>query len=139
MYGRLFIAHNTATDSGGGIHLYQSELNCEKKGILGLFKNSAGERGGAIYASSSLIKMEYGVYNMWDFNNTLKLVHTVDYSGSHAMFAANDAKLGGGICLEVNSKFYILIHSKTINIKFCLLYTSPSPRDQRGSRMPSSA
>ena len=24
-------------------------------------------------------------------------------------------------------------------VKFCLLYTSPSPRDQRGSRMPSSA
>ena len=33
--------------------------------------------------------------------------------------------------------------SKTIksvvNPNFCLLYTSPSPRDQRGSRMPSSA
>eukprot|EP00829_Urostomides_striatus_P003512 TRINITY_DN13893_c0_g1_i1.p1 TRINITY_DN13893_c0_g1~~TRINITY_DN13893_c0_g1_i1.p1 ORF type:complete len:109 (+),score=47.61 TRINITY_DN13893_c0_g1_i1:62-388(+) len=25
------------------------------------------------------------------------------------------------------------------NLKSCLLYTSPSPRDQRGSRMPSSA
>ena len=25
------------------------------------------------------------------------------------------------------------------NIHICLLYTSPSPRDQRGSRMPSSA
>ena len=25
------------------------------------------------------------------------------------------------------------------NVKNCLLYTSPSPRDQRGSRMPSSA
>ena len=25
------------------------------------------------------------------------------------------------------------------NIDYCLLYTSPSPRDQRGSRMPSSA
>ena len=25
------------------------------------------------------------------------------------------------------------------NFKYCLLYTSPSPRDQRGSRMPSSA
>jgi len=24
-------------------------------------------------------------------------------------------------------------------VNFCLLYTSPSPRDQRGSRMPSSA
>ena len=27
----------------------------------------------------------------------------------------------------------------TPNSKYCLLYTSPSPRDQRGSRMPSSA
>ena len=26
-----------------------------------------------------------------------------------------------------------------LSIKICLLYTSPSPRDQRGSRMPSSA
>ena len=35
----------------------------------------------------------------------------------------------------------ILVHeSKISNIqKLCLLYTSPSPRDQRGSRMPSSA
>ena len=28
---------------------------------------------------------------------------------------------------------------KEINVYTCLLYTSPSPRDQRGSRMPSSA
>ena len=27
----------------------------------------------------------------------------------------------------------------TIDLYTCLLYTSPSPRDQRGSRMPSSA
>ena len=26
-----------------------------------------------------------------------------------------------------------------VMVNFCLLYTSPSPRDQRGSRMPSSA
>ena len=26
-----------------------------------------------------------------------------------------------------------------VNIMDCLLYTSPSPRDQRGARMPSSA
>ena len=29
--------------------------------------------------------------------------------------------------------------AKKNGIKACLLYTSPSPRDQRGSRMPSSA
>ena len=28
---------------------------------------------------------------------------------------------------------------RTLNIKTCLLYTSPSPRDMTGSRMPSSA
>ena len=33
------------------------------------------------------------------------------------------------------------LHDKLMKIKneICLLYTSPSPRDQRGSRMPSSA
>ena len=30
-------------------------------------------------------------------------------------------------------------HKSTIPLWICLLYTSPSPRDQRGSRMPSSA
>ena len=29
--------------------------------------------------------------------------------------------------------------STNVNLEFCLLYTSPSPRDQRGARMPSSA
>ena len=33
------------------------------------------------------------------------------------------------VCLSVNDAF----------VMSCLLYTSPSPRDQRGSRMPSSA
>ena len=36
---------------------------------------------------------------------------------------------------------YVLEFGKPTNrdLFFCLLYTSPSPRDQRGSRMPSSA
>ena len=41
----------------------------------------------------------------------------------------------GDILLETDEgKKVMLIERKT-----CLLYTSPSPRDQRGSRMPSSA
>ena len=31
------------------------------------------------------------------------------------------------------------VYGKDIADQACLLYTSPSPRDQRGSRMPSSA
>ena len=41
-------------------------------------------------------------------------------------------QMGQGIVAQV-SKMY------GVNLVCCLLYTSPSPRDQRGSRMPSSA
>ena len=37
-----------------------------------------------------------------------------------------------------SDKHYIIIFGG-LKPKSCLLYTSPSPRDQRGSRMPSSA
>ena len=37
-------------------------------------------------------------------------------------------------------KYYTFIYSpKTPRIRYCLLYTSPSPRDRTRSRMPSSA
>ena len=38
----------------------------------------------------------------------------------------------------IDSEF-IPVEQKTGKVPPCLLYTSPSPRDQRGSRMPSSA
>ena len=41
------------------------------------------------------------------------------------------------ITLQENKKKYA--HTNDATAKICLLYTSPSPRDQRGSRMPSSA
>ena len=50
-----------------------------------------------------------------------------------------------GIKLDWKSKYAgferILYDSKLVDhwTIICLLYTSPSPRDQRGSRMPSSA
>ena len=38
-----------------------------------------------------------------------------------------------------NIEYYEVYMSTSPNVETCLLYTSPSPRDQRGSRMPSSA
>ena len=46
-------------------------------------------------------------------------------------FVINISHLGHMIENHVKEKFS--------NINICLLYTSPSPRDQSGSRMPSSA
>ena len=42
-------------------------------------------------------------------------------------------------CTEHKKKGFISDYKKCISKGCCLLYTSPSPRDQRGSRMPSSA
>ena len=38
-----------------------------------------------------------------------------------------------------DSESALIALNKAIDVFSCLLYTSPSPRDQRGSRMPSSA
>ena len=43
------------------------------------------------------------------------------------------------VILTINSQWFMHPHEKPELTDSCLLYTSPSPRDQRGSRMPSSA
>ena len=52
-------------------------------------------------------------------------------------------KMQKTVVVAVENRFphpiYQKIISRTTRYKACLLYTSPSPRDQRGSRMPSSA
>ena len=45
-------------------------------------------------------------------------------------------KIFDGVPLTYNTKKRVVVNDA---LKCCLLYTSPSPRDQRGSRMPSSA
>ena len=56
--------------------------------------------------------------------------------GPHSL----DRSQGGlGIGLSL-VRTVVEMHAGTVNVcSACLLYTSPSPRDQRGSRMPSSA
>ena len=91
IYGEVIVTNNTAINSGGGFHLYQSELKCSENGALKMHYNKAHEKGGGIRAISSLIISE-----LKEKSGTL-----VDLSG-------NSAKLGGGICMEVNAKIYIL-------------------------------
>ena len=44
-----------------------------------------------------------------------------------------------GILVIIALVLWVGWHILTAKAESCLLYTSPSPRDQRGSRMPSSA
>ena len=87
--GHLTVTHNSANESGGGIYLYNSEMNCSDCSLQ-LLHNTAKSRGGGIHAIASTIKLCY-VYS------TVKVV-----------FINNTAEKGGGLSMESNSKLYII-------------------------------
>ena len=102
MYGKITIANNNLTaiinSTGGGISLKLSRL--EIKGECTLFNNSA-MRGGGIHATSSIISIYQPA--------TLQIIN-------------NNAELGGGMYLEVNSKLYVLkeygVYTEKFHLKF---------------------
>ena len=66
--------------------------------------------------------------------------------GDHMGIQFNSSSNGRGSRIDnasiIHSTYGITIYGSDpylANVTICLLYTSPSPRDQRGSRMPSSA
>ena len=86
------------------------------------------------------IKLKSYDYNLVD-KSADKIVKTVKSTG---------AIVTGPIPLPTHKKIFTVLRSphvnkksreqfKLCNYKSCLLYTSPSPRDKRQSRMPSSA
>ena len=89
MYGKTVIASNNMTlianSSGGGISLKQSRLDIKERSVI--VGNSA-DRGGGIHSTSSTI----AVFQP----GTLHVIN-------------NNARLGGGMYLEVNSKLYVLM------------------------------
>ena len=86
IYGETTIANNNITtianSSGGGISLKQSRLDIRGRCN---FENSTAERGGGIHAMSSTIAAHQP--------GSIQLI-------------SNNAKFGGGMYLEVNSKLY---------------------------------
>ena len=55
------------------------------------------------------------------------------------MFKFLGGKWNGLVGFRLHAVFFNAVQQKKSPSESCLLYTSPSPRDQRGSRMPSSA
>ena len=101
--GDATIAHNTATGNGGGIYLEStSELNCQPRSIFVLHGNTAANKGGGVHAISSSIKANSLTIYIGNFQNIPQ------YIGARINFINNAAKLGGGLSLGANAKFYIL-------------------------------
>ena len=100
------IAHNTASRSGGGVHLSNSELYCQQKSIFELFNNTAVHKGGGIHAISSTV---------WATSSSIKVEgysFAYYYSGTILLeFTKNTAEKGGGLSLEANTKLYNYIEA----------------------------
>ena len=66
-------------------------------------------------------------------------VGSIEQHGPHLPIST-DSDIVTEISLQLSDKINgVLLPTINYGISDCLLYTSPSPRDQRGSRMPSSA
>ena len=61
-------------------------------------------------------------------SSSLLCVDTIEVHGTHLLTAS-----------QVEQAAKVVKGQPLARVNTCLLYTSPSPRDQRGSRMPSSA
>ena len=97
-YGAIEIAYNSVYESGGGIHLYQSDLNCLYYCKLQLVTNTAVTNGGGIRAISSSVKVHLG-------SNCKR--NCAYYALASITFIGNRPTRGGAISLEVNAKLYI--------------------------------
>ena len=96
MYNDITISRNTVSDSGGGIYLYRSELNCQDESTVEFLSNGAIERGGGIHAINSFITV---FFNRSSFMDGLK---------SSVNFTNNTAQMGGGVYLETTAEIRII-------------------------------
>ena len=92
--GDVTIAHNKATENGGGIYLLNSELNYQQGSTSVLINNTAARKGGGIHAISSFVKVSY---------NCRLSPFCIHFDG-------NIAKNGGALSLEANTKLYAQKH-----------------------------
>ena len=100
------------------------------------------------------VYMSHAVYPIMREQNFGRIIFTTSSGGLFGNFgqanygAAKMAMIGLMNCLKIEGQKYNVYSSAVAPVALsrmtealfpCLLYTSPSPRDQRGSRMPSSA
>jgi transposase-like protein len=116
--GKVLVEHNGASN-GGAILAVTSRVTLEGRVILS--SNSATMTGGAIYvyhgeiviAGCTLITDNVGIYRgggIHSVSSSLILVHD-DIEGAlpaYLYLMSNTAQLGGGVCLEVSSKIYLI-------------------------------
>ena len=118
------ISWNIRQGGGSRVDKILAALREEDPAILVLSEFRNNDRGLAI--RSALLQRGYG----WQvataaIGDTNSVLIASKFPSGSALFPDSDPVYGDSIARA--------------DLPLCLLYTSPSPRDQRGSRMPSSA
>ena len=116
IHDTLTVVFNRASISGGGLYLYHSNLNVQKRGLINITGNKANKTGGGIHAINSLITAYCSRLNSKPYQATIN-------------FADNMAKRGGGICLESAAQLRVQkigdkYLSKIINISMYFISNS---------------
>jgi predicted outer membrane repeat protein len=95
---QLIITNNTALHSGGGIYLHSSQMGI--RGNCTLVGNNAEKNGGGLFSISSSIVLQD---------------NDIAGTGSLVTFTENEAILGGGMFLVLNSKLYVVFLTQIAN------------------------
>ena len=99
VYEKTTLANNKATDVGGGVYIYQSEIVIVDTVCI-FMSNQASNSGGGAHAVSSYI------------------ITTTENDKLTYLYFVNNSAIqggGGGVHLEANSKLYILKRTPEIN------------------------
>ena len=93
VYGNTTVMNNIASDSGGGIYLYRSDVTCQHHSTLKLLRNRATSKGGGMHIIISVVTI------LSDRSSSVE---------SSLHFTGNVAQMGGGVYLETVSELHVL-------------------------------
>ena len=128
------------------IYFVELDIRRKPKGLVNNNNNNNNKSKGTITRFSQLVHIMDGVRNLQpQQRRTQRTSRSI--SGASQMNENDDRKYGRAdkdmmkVSLKTNTlQWQKIISTKTNSFLIsCLLYTSPSPRDKRQSRMPSSA
>ena len=116
-------------------------LVSRNSGNLTLLTGDAAKPGGGTWLVFSDERLKENINPYEDGLEQILKVNPVTFNYTKEVLAENDKEYVGVIAQEIQKVAPYMTSNADLydNAADCLLYTSPSPRDQRGSRMPSSA
>ena len=93
---------------------------------------TTGKPKGAMLTQQNLVSNAIQLVNLWNINRDDTLIHSLPIYHTHGLFVAMNTTMMAGATVRFLKNFNLDYVFEAFNKStFCLLYTSPSPRDNR--------